>query len=59
MKAKKATIEIVTPRWEPRGPGRVGLTLPPAQPSTVEVLGAGPDAAPAVVELLQRLGVMG
>jgi len=58
MKAKKAKIEVVAPRAEPRGSGRVRLTLPPAQPSTVEVLGEGPDAAPAVVDLLQRLGVM-
>ena len=57
-KAKKAKIETVAPRAEPRGSGRVRLTLPPAQPSTVEVLGEGPDAAPAVVDLLQRLGVM-
>jgi electron transfer flavoprotein beta subunit len=58
MKAKKAKIETVAPRAEPRGSGRVRLTLPPAQPSTVEMLGEGPDAAPAVVDLLQRLGVM-
>jgi electron transfer flavoprotein beta subunit len=58
MKAKKAPIETVAPRHEPRGPGRVRLTLPPAQPSTVEVLGTGPDAAPAVVDLLERLGVL-
>jgi electron transfer flavoprotein beta subunit len=58
MKAKKAKVEVVAPRAEPRGSGRVRLTLPPAQPSTVDVLGAGPDAAPAVVDLLQRLGVV-
>jgi len=58
MKAKKAKVEVVAPHGEPRGSGRVRLTLPPAQPSTVEVLGAGPDAAPAVVDLLQRLGVV-
>src|SRR6185295_2257052 len=57
MKAKKTPIETVAPRQEPRGPGRVRLTLPPAQPSTVDVLGEGPDAADAVVDLLQRLGV--
>ncbi|MCE0764264.1 electron transfer flavoprotein beta subunit/FixA family protein [Pseudonocardia kujensis] len=57
MKAKKIPIETVAPRHEPRGAGRVRLTLPPAQPSTVEVLGSGPDAAPSVVDLLQRLGV--
>jgi len=57
MKAKKTPIETVAPRHEPRGPARVRLTLPPAQPSTVDVLGEGPDAAAAVVDLLQRLGV--
>jgi electron transfer flavoprotein beta subunit len=57
MKAKKTTIETVSPRSAPRGSGRVRLTLPPARPSSVEVLGEGPDAAPAVVDLLQRLGV--
>ena len=57
MKAKKAKIETVAPQREPRGSGRVRLTLPPAQPSTVDVLGEGPDAAAAVVDLLQKLGV--
>lgn len=57
MKAKKVAIETVAPRGAPRGPGRVRLTLPPAAPSSVEVLGEGPDAAAAVVELLQRIGV--
>jgi electron transfer flavoprotein beta subunit len=58
MKAKKAKIETVAPRTEPHGSGRVRLTLPPAQPNTVEVLGEGPDAAAAVVDMLQRLGVV-
>jgi electron transfer flavoprotein beta subunit len=57
MKAKKTAIETVAPRSAPRGSGRVRLTLPPAAPSTVEVLGAGPEAAAAVVELLHRMGV--
>jgi len=33
------------------------LTLPPAQPSQVTVLGEGPEAAGAVVDLLESLGV--
>lgn len=57
MKAKKAKIETVVPHGAPHGSGRVRLTLPPAQPSTVEVLGQGPDTAAAVVDLLQKLGV--
>jgi electron transfer flavoprotein beta subunit len=57
MKAKKAKVEVVAPQAEPHGSGRVRLTLPPAQPSNVEVLGQGPDTATAVVDLLQKLGV--
>ena len=57
IKAKKVKIEIGRAGRAPGGPHRVKLTLPPAQPSTVEVLGEGPEAAPAVVDLLQSLGV--
>ena len=42
---------------EPVGSGRVRLSLPPPSPSTVEILGEGPEAAGAVVDLLHRLGV--
>lgn len=57
MKAKKVKIETVAPQREPDGSGRARLLLPPAQPSAVEVLGEGPDAAKAVVDLLEKLGV--
>jgi electron transfer flavoprotein beta subunit len=57
MKAKKTKAEVREPQRAPDGTGRVRLLLPPAQPSTVEVLGTGPGAAPAVVDLLQSLGV--
>jgi electron transfer flavoprotein beta subunit len=40
------------------GPKRVRLLLPPPQPSDVQILGKGADAAPAVVDLLERLGVL-
>ncbi|MEO9137722.1 MAG: electron transfer flavoprotein subunit beta/FixA family protein [Jatrophihabitans sp.] len=58
MKAKKAPIETVTPTLEPRGTDRVRLKVPPRRPSTVQVLGRGPSAAPAVVDLLMELGVV-
>jgi electron transfer flavoprotein beta subunit len=58
MKAKRVQIETVTPTREPGGPGRVRLTLPPAPATEVEVLGKGPEAAPAVVDLFERLGVL-
>ncbi|MDX6302856.1 MAG: electron transfer flavoprotein beta subunit [Nocardioidaceae bacterium] len=58
MKAKKVKIEQVTPSGAPTGPGRLRLKLPPAQPSQVSVLGEGAEAAPAVVDLLEKLGVL-
>jgi electron transfer flavoprotein beta subunit len=57
MKAKKVEVETRSTAKDPVGSGRVKLTLPPASPSTAEVLGEGPEAAATVVDLLQRLGV--
>jgi len=57
MKAKKVEVETRAAERTPVGSGRVRLTLPPPSPSTAEVLGEGPEAATAVVDLLQRLGV--
>ena len=58
MKAKKVAIQEVTPTHQPAGPGRRRLKLPPVQPSQVEVLGEGPEAAGAVVDLFEKLGVL-
>jgi len=57
MKAKKVEVENRSLSREPVGSGRVKLTLPPPTPSTVEVLGEGPETAKVVVDLLQKLGV--
>ncbi|MGH3359889.1 MAG: electron transfer flavoprotein subunit beta/FixA family protein, partial [Nocardioidaceae bacterium] len=57
MKAKRAQIETVTPTHEPVGSARVRLKLPPAQPSSVQVLGHGPEAASALVDILTEIGV--
>lgn len=57
MKAKKVTIEQVAPSHEPAGSGRIRLKLPPPQPSQVSILGEGPEAAGAVVDLFEKLGV--
>ena len=58
MKAKKVPVEERTPSAEPTGPKRVKLTLPPPVPSNVQILGEGAAAAPAVVDLLEELGVL-
>ncbi len=57
MKAKKVEIETRAPAAEPLGAHRVRLTLPPKQPSNVQILGVGSSAAAAVVELFAELGV--
>ncbi len=58
MAAKKIQVDVRPPAHAPAGSGRVGWHLPPAPPSTTEVLGTGPEAAPAVVEVLRRLAVL-
>ena len=58
MKAKKVTVEEVAASVSPVGSGRVRLKVPPPQPSQVEILGEGAAAAPAVVSLLEKLGVL-
>ena len=58
MKAKKAPVEEREPTATPVGPSRLRLVLPPPTPSSVEILGEGPEAASAVVDLFERLGVL-
>ncbi|MBN0049031.1 hypothetical protein JS756_34105 [Streptomyces actuosus] len=57
MAAKKVEIETRALSAEPAGANRVRLLLPPPAPSAVEVLGEGPEAAKAVADLFERLGV--
>lgn len=56
MKAKKTAVETFQADVSP-STQRVRLKSPPEQPSSVEVLGKGPEAAAAVVDLLFRIGV--
>jgi electron transfer flavoprotein beta subunit len=58
MKAKKVPVEERGLAGTPAGPARVRWSLPPAAPSDVQVLGKGPEAAPAVVDLFEQLGVL-
>jgi electron transfer flavoprotein beta subunit len=39
------------------GSSRIQLRLPPPSPSSVEILGEGPEAAAAMVDLFEKLGV--
>ncbi len=58
MRAKKKEIERIAPTPVPAGLERVRLKLPLEQEGSVEILGEGPDAAAAVVEVLTRLGLV-
>ncbi len=59
LRAKKKEIARIVPEPRPVGPLKQRLRLPVEQEAKVEILGTGPEAAPAVVELLVRLGLVG
>ncbi len=40
------------------GPTKLGLRLPAEERTAAEVIGRGPEAAPAVVDLLEKIGVL-
>jgi electron transfer flavoprotein beta subunit len=58
LRAKKKEIERIQPNYQPVGPLKTRLRLPEERETSTEILGTGPDAAPRVVEVLQRLGVL-
>ena len=58
LKAKKKEIKTLQPTWHDHGLRMIRLHLPAEQEKTVQILGAGPDAAPKVVELLRQLGIV-
>jgi electron transfer flavoprotein beta subunit len=57
LRARQKAVDTSTPeRPEPRLE-MVRLVVPPGQGKQAEILGRGPDAAPAVVEMMRDLGV--
>lgn len=58
LKAKKKSVDSIALQWSEAELEKVRLKLPPAAAHQVDILGQGPEAAPRVVELLQRLGVV-
>jgi electron transfer flavoprotein beta subunit len=58
LRAKRKEIERIEPAWSQAGPLKLGLRLPDEEGAQVEILGHGPDAAPSVVDLLVRIGVL-
>ncbi len=58
LKAKKKPIAASRPAWQEGGLEKVRLKLPQEEGHKVEILGKGPEAAPQVVQLLQKLGLV-
>jgi electron transfer flavoprotein beta subunit len=58
LRAKRATIEQVVPEWHPEGLRKERLRVPPGETKRAEILGTGADAVPALVALLDDLGVL-
>ncbi|HEX5014398.1 MAG TPA: electron transfer flavoprotein subunit beta/FixA family protein [Candidatus Limnocylindrales bacterium] len=59
LRARKKEIRTIVPTRRAGGPAKDRLRLPEGTESQVEVIGQGPGAAPAIVELFQKLGVLG
>ncbi len=58
LASKKAELASVEASAEPGGQSQVKLKSPPEQVSETEILGNGPEAASAVVDILDELGVL-
>jgi electron transfer flavoprotein beta subunit len=58
LRAKRKEIETSTPEWRPGGLEKIVLRLPREEITAAEVIGQGADAAPAIVDLLARIGVV-
>jgi electron transfer flavoprotein beta subunit len=58
LRAKRATIEIREPQWRGDGLTKERLRVPAGESKRAEVLGTGADAVPALVALLDELGIL-
>ena len=58
LRAKKAPVEIAEVAFTPEGMRKSGLRVPEAAAHQVEILGVGVDAVPALVRVLEELGVL-
>ena len=57
LRARQKPVETSSPERPPPRLEMVRLVVPPGQGKQAEILGSGPEAAPAVVELMRELGV--
>ena len=58
LRAKRAIIERFAPEWHSEGLHKERLRVPEGEQKRAQILGTGPDAVPALVRLLDELGVL-
>ena len=58
MRAKRAVVEQTTPPWHEDPVRKQALRDPVVERRRAEILGEGVEAVPALVGLLERLGVL-
>ena len=58
LRAKRAVIEEHQPQWRPDGLRKQALRVPETERKQATVLGDGVDAVPALLTLLDELGVL-
>jgi electron transfer flavoprotein beta subunit len=58
LRAKKKEIDRSSPAWQSGGLEKIVLRLPKEETTAAEVIGRGAEAAPAVVDLLTRIGAL-
>jgi len=58
MRAKKATVERSEPEWHEDPVRKEALRVPVVERQRAEILGTGVEAVPALVRLLEQLGVL-
>jgi electron transfer flavoprotein beta subunit len=57
LRARQKPVETISPERPAARLEKLRLVVPPGQGKQAEILGQGPDAAPAVVEVMRELGV--
>jgi len=58
LRAKRAVIESHQPQWGPEGLRKEILRVPETERKQATVLGTGVDAVPALVKVLEEMGVL-
>ena len=58
LRAKKVPILAVRPERRAGGPTKTALRVPLEEDAQVRILGEGPEAAPAIVDVLESLGLV-